>query len=231
MNKFVNGIYEVIIVHINKYLKSFEKDCCPDDCELKNRSEIEIISVPSPEEIFGVIISRDPTVQWPYIYLNSENDIYTRQQILFSSAIPLWLFNKIQVFMRDKIEERDMKFLFDIIFHRTYWTHLHKCQTDINNKISSKFKSKNANRCADRWLPKELQLAIENNAKFIITLGTDVQKWVYKWNKTNGQKIEIIDLPHPSGNNNSIWYRTTTIDQNRINSTEEQIMKLINLRL
>jgi hypothetical protein len=191
---------------LREYFRTINKSNCPQNCEFKSK-DIEPALVPPPSnEILGVIVSRDPTVDWLYKYLKSENDVNTRRKMLFASAIPLSLMTKVAIFMRgDKNFKNNEKCLFDVIFHKVYWTHLHKCFTDTKN---APFKRRNANKCADKWLQGELDLVINNKTKFIIALGNPVKKWVKKWKENEGRdkNIKIINLPHPSGQNNRIWY-------------------------
>ena len=207
-----------------EYLIKINRDKCPPKCEFRQRKDVEFALIPPPDEILGIVISRDPTVSWLYGYLKMENDLNTCRKILFASAIPLVLLTKVLIFMRGRIDENDKKYLFDKTFHKTYWTHLHKCPTDITNKMSIEFKPKNANRCADQWLRKELNLAINNKTKFIIALGNDVQKWVKKWKDKDGKDktIEIINLPHPSGRNRK-WNNK---DDKIISETVERLIGL-----
>lgn len=214
-------------MNITEYLEALSKENCPNDCELKNNRKISIAKVPPTNEILGVIISRDPTVDWLYPYLMGETDDETRHKILFASAIPLLVITKILAFMRGRIGANTEKCLFDTLFHKTYWTHLHKCQTDASGNISTKFKAKNANLCADKWLGEELNFAINEGAKFIIPLGIDAQNWIRKWKTENEIDVDILNLPHPSGQNNGIWYRSEKINKSIIAKTEEQINGLI----
>lgn len=210
-------------MNLSEYLETFDKDDCPANCVLKSNNMLDIVSIPLPDEIAGIIVSSDPTTNWPYRHLKGNKDL------LFASAIPLTLLKQIFIFMQNRIDEDTEKSIFNTIFHKTYWTHLHKCQTDNKNHMSIRFNVKNANRCADNWLDKELSYAINDKTKFIITLGNNVRNWITKWNELKGQGIAIINLPHPSGNNNSIWHRSEKTDQNKINSTDEQINQLIDI--
>ena len=216
-------------MNLNQYLRTFNKNSCPNDCELKSKIKITPATVPPPKKIVGIIISRDPTVDWLYSHLKREDDENILHDVLFASAIPLSVITKIFTFMRKQIDENTEKCLFEMLFHKTYWTHLHKCQTDVTNNISTEFKAKNANKCADKWLAKELQFAITDDTRFIISLGADVRKWVQKWEKENGKGIVLINLPHPSGQNNAIWYRSEKIGKDRISKTEEEIDRLIDI--
>jgi len=222
---------------LREYFNTIHKKDCPRDCELKKKVEMEkdIPLVPPPDKILGIIISRDPTVNWLYTYLKGETDKNTCRKMLFASAIPLSLLTKVLIFMRNKrVNEDEKKSLFDVIFHKTYWTHLHKCFTDASGKKSEKFKKINARLCADKWLEKELKYAIgKNKIKFIIALGKDVQnqvKQIQKINKWKDKDIEIVNLPHPSGQNNAIWYRSPRGKYNhQKKKVEKQIAKLVRL--
>lgn len=187
---------------LKECLDKINKDECPQECEFKQRKDIEIALISPPDEILGIVVSRDPTVRWSHFYRCSKNEPRedNRRKMLFVSAIPYSLFNKIIEFMGEQITDENGKYLFDRIFQKVYWTHLHKCFTD---EKSFKFKPKNANKCADQWLRKELNLAINNKTKLIIALGNDVQKWVKTWKEKDGRDkaIKIINLPHPSGLN------------------------------
>jgi hypothetical protein len=172
------------------YFKNMEKTDCPVGCRLKVKKGIKPVCVPPPEDILGVIISRDPTTDWLYQNLNKEPENY-RRKILFASAIPLSLLTKISIFLREGIVEdgleyqynNDIERLYGVIFEKTYWTHLHKCPTDIKEKVSLKFEKMNATICADTWLEQELGFAIGNSTKFIISLGNEVKRWVDNWKR------------------------------------------------
>jgi hypothetical protein len=220
---------------LREYLKTIHKKGCPRDCELKKKGKIRIALIPPPDRILGIIVSRDPTVDWLYTYLKDETDKNTCRKMLFASAIPLDLLSKVLIFMRNKrVNEDKKKSLFNVIFQKTYWTHLHKCFTDASGKGSVKFKKRNAELCANTWLEKELKCAIEENKiKFIIALGKDVQNRVEEIRKNNKWKdkdAEIINLPHPSGQNNAIWYRSQKGRYNQQRKkVEKQIIKLLKL--
>lgn len=200
------------------------KEYCPPECDFKNK-DIEMAFISPPDEILGIIISRDPTVDWLYECLNTESDKNTRRKILFASAIPLSLITKLLIFMRKDINENEKKCMFKVIFQKSYWTHLHKCPTD-RNRNELKFNNTNAKICADKWLREELNCII-NSKTFIIALGKDVQKFMREW---ENKDIEIVNLPHPSGNNNGIWYRSEKDRYKEIiKKTEEEIKKLIKI--
>ena len=215
---------------LREYLRTIDKNNCPQDCEfIKSKENIGIALVPPPDEILGILISRDPTVRWLKKYRNimeaSEEEFIVRTK-LFETAIPDLLKNRIEKFMGERIDENDKKRLFDIMFQKVYWTHLHKCFTDASGKESLKFQIENANKCADHWLEEELNFAIGNKTKFLIALGKEVQSWVRKWKENEGRdkNMKIINLLHPSGQNNRIWHRSAIKE---IKETDGAIKELI----
>jgi hypothetical protein len=212
---------------LREYLMTINKNDCPPDCEFKSKKNIGIAWVPPPSnKILGVIVSRDPTIDWLYSYLSSEDEENTRRKILFASAIPLSLMTKVAIFMRgDRNFKNNEKCLFDVIFHKIYWTHLHKCFTETKN---APFKGGNATKCADEWLKGELDLVINNKTKFIIALGNHVQRWVKKWKENEGRdrNIKIINLPHPSGQNNRIWYCSKKDEYSELKREIRNLVKL-----
>jgi hypothetical protein len=221
-------------MHLTRYLDEvINKDACPESCDLKGRREIEIVRVPPPDEILGIIVSQDPTVDWLYEYLKNESDENIRRKILFASAIPLSLLTKVLIFMKNMnhIGENDKKCLCDVIFQQTYWTHWHKCLTDVTGEVSSKFKPKNGKECANQWLKEELDSAINNKTRFIIALGNHVQSWFRnEWDQAKNRNIKVINLPHPSGQNNPIWYRSEKDEyKNKIINTQQWIRTLVEL--
>jgi hypothetical protein len=194
---------------LSNYLKDIKESNC-HECGIREISEIVLL--PPPSRISGIIISRDPTVDFLHLYkyLEDKDNDYQRY-MLFAHAIPVSLLVKILIFLKksspkkvtNEIETR----LFDIILTQTYWTHLHKCITDSTNP-SLKYKTPHAQSCANRWLGKELGYAIDNKTKFIITLGNDVQAWIDKYTRNKEISFDILNLPHPSGQNNPLWYRS-----------------------
>jgi len=182
---------------LNEYLEKIKKSDCPQDCEHKFNKVKEIALVPPPDEILGIIVSRDPTVDWLEHHYRKE--MKSRKE-LFDSAIPKQLFERINDFMANDITEEKKKHLYKFINKNIYWTHLHKCFTDKKGKKSIKFKNKNASSCADKWLTEELNIALKDKIRFIIALGNDVQKWICEWREDycKNKNIKIINLPHPS---------------------------------
>lgn len=222
-----------MVTKLNEYLEEkITKDRCPLECEFQSK-EIEIAKVPAPEEIFGILISRDPTVKWLdkgyrrawEIYKEQSNAENLRNE-LFKTAIPEGLKDQIRKFMEGTSESARLRYLFTIIDTKVYWTHLHKCFTD-----GIKYKCINSTRCADKWLKEELRLAmINNNIKFIIALGNDVREWLEDWKINNKIDGKFINLLHPSGNNNRYWSRSKKNKyRKKIEETEEQIKRLVSL--
>jgi hypothetical protein len=214
-------------MNLEKFLGENKKDRCTG-CRFKLKKEPAL--VPPPDEIVGIIISQDPTVRWMpfYKYLKNEPQKDIRRKMLFASAISLTLINRILEF-RKGIGQNTERRLFDVIFEKTYWTHLHKCFTD-KSKEELDYKTKNAKACADNWLDDELGYAIGNKTRFIIALGKDVGKWLEKRENKWEHKVKIIYLPHPSGQNNPIWYRSKNKKYHKkIEQTDKQIKTLLSL--
>ncbi|MDI6708226.1 MAG: uracil-DNA glycosylase family protein, partial [Candidatus Thermoplasmatota archaeon] len=202
------------------------KSDCPKECAFKNK-KTEPVLIPQPEEIIGIIVSRDPTVDWLYKYLKDEDEKNASRKLLFASAIPLSLLTKIAIFMRKALAHEDMKCLFNTIFEKVYWTHMHKCCTDSKNK-ELEFKRGNAKACADKWLDKELEKIVTNhNIKFILGLGKHVEAWIEGWYGKKNKDVLIVNLPHPSGQTNAIWYRRK--ESYSYEEREKQIENLIEL--
>jgi hypothetical protein len=187
---------------LKEFLSKIEKENCPPECEFSCRNDIEIARVLPPDEVLGILVSQDPTISWLHFYknVNNEPQEHSRRQMLFASAIPKSLFNRIIEFMDKRINGEDEKHLFNILFKKVYWTHLHKCFTDGKGTRSIKFKPSNAKECAEKWLAEELNIAINDKIKFIIALGNNVHGWLKKQNITNrNREVKIIKLPHPGG--------------------------------
>lgn len=176
--------------------------------------------VPTPDEISGIIISRDPTDRW----LPKYEEYQGNREKLFE-AIPEFLLKRIIEFMGNSFTEKNKNDLSSTILQNTYWTHLHKCFTGDPKNGFTEFKPANATKCADCWLTKELDLIIKNNKpEFVLTLGTHARDWVKEWRESRETKIEIINLIHPSSQNNMIWTRSA---ERIIKETEESIRELM----
>lgn len=218
---------------LKEYLKTIKKIKCPQKCKFKTKGG-KIAKVPPPKKILGVVISQDPTLRWWHLYKYfSENEPQEdiRRKILFASAIPILLIYRVLEFMKKPISNKDEKNLFNMIFRNVYWTHLHKCFTDASEKKSLKFNPKNAELCANKWLKEELNIAINDNIKFIIALGNDVQKWTCEWREDycKNKNIKIIYLPHPSPANVGRYLSWHPKEPKNREKIEEQINCLLKL--
>ncbi len=216
---------------INDYINNINIDICPEKCEFVVTGKSKAIAhvIPPINDILGIIISRDPTIAWLSKYkeaMSRPEDL--RRKILFDTAIPAQLIQKIKTFMKDKISDEKSICLSEMIYKRVYWTHLHKCFTD-KGRESIPFKKKNAKECANRWLIDELDIAIDEQTKFIIALGIEVKEWISDWrgdyNKLNN--IDIIYLPHPSPANvgkGFSWYPSKSIDRDKLEKRVERLI-------
>lgn len=225
----------------HKAIRSSFPDSCPDGCTLRDRErDIEyhrrIVLVPPPDRFIGVIISRDPTVQWAAFYKHAQRMHKEQaQEFLHTSAIPFHLYFRISQFCESDpeihYEEEKWDGLYTLLFQKTYWTHFHKCLTMPNSEFS--FRASNARLCANQWLRKELDEVNRNSneVKFVVTLGNDLFYWLDKnrqslLSKKNPAEIELIRFFHTSGFNNAIWSGSTK-NKNQIRITREAIRALL----
>jgi hypothetical protein len=214
------------LMNIKEYLETMKKDGCPNDCDFKKKGEIEISKVPPPDEVLGIIISRDPTTDWFSDYRENQEN----RKTLFETAIPGQLIKRIE--KNEKFTKEDVSFLREFLDQYVYWTHLHKCFTDKSRKTSIEFKPKNANKCADNWLGEELNVAINDKTKFIIALGKNVQQWICEWREDycRNKDIKIFYLPHPSSANvgrYSSWHPKESKNKVRIEKRINSLFQLI----
>jgi len=205
-------------MNLGKYVQSISKAKC-NDCKFNTNKELKrrpIIIIPSPNTLQVMLISRDPTIDFIPIYEYSERySSDERRRILFASAIPYSLIVQIIRFLRR--ENHNLKGINNLfkIFEVAYWTHLHKCPTDGENKFTKE--------CANRWLKKEIDIAKEEGIKAIICLGKDVKDWIDK--NIGGANIERIYLPHPSGAN-AKWYTKNTDEKCNIKKNIEKLVEI-----
>lgn len=211
-----------------------KSDVCPDGCEFKGLADTPLVWVPPPQKhpFIGFIISRDPTTEFiPYYTDAKSKSLSSWRELLFNSnAIPRWTYRRIEVFnqkyMHGALSEEELINFRDTLFHSVYWTHLHKCCTDKRVEASLKFKPKNANYCADRWLRSEIKSATSDNVRFIITLGKDVERWFESRGNEllEDQTIRLYHLPHPSRANMASWYPKNEQARRKL---EEKIRNLV----
>ena len=94
---------------INK--KYFSKINCPKKCEFKNGTK-GICFIPLPSKTFFILISRDPTINWYKNYYSKYNQI---REVLFHSAIPQWLIERISNFVPlNKKEKEQLSYIINL---------------------------------------------------------------------------------------------------------------------
>ncbi|OFV68787.1 MAG: uracil DNA glycosylase superfamily protein [Candidatus Syntrophoarchaeum caldarius] len=214
-------------MNLIEYLKKINKEECPEECIFKQKSP-KVAIIPPPNEILGIIVSRDPTFDWIKNYeeawkeYNETVNVENLRKKLFE-AIPKSLIERITTY-KDKLNstEEDIVCLHKMIYKNVYWTHLHKCFTNKRDK-EYEFDNKNAIICGERWLAKELEIATNTKTKFIIALGRDVQRFVCEWREDycENRDIKIIYLPHPSpANVGKYWSWCPKEERNKVRLTK-----------
>lgn len=194
----------------------YDKGECPEECEFKHKEKVPIVGVipPQPNKLLGMIISRDPITAFkkPYLTARSGELVKWHDKLMTADAPPQWFISKIKNFdekYMDNIHSNDLKLLEQIIANNVYWTHLHKCCTDKNDRKleAVHFKHKNGELCANKWLMDEIKEAKGLGLKFIICLGKDVELFIEPREIPFIEPaIKIFYFPHPSGANNGEWY-------------------------
>lgn len=211
---------------ISEYLNNIEKSKCPNNCEFKNEN-LPIIKIPPPKNPKILLISRDPTVAFIPIYEHFQAyEEERRRRMLFTSAIPLSLIVQITKFLRKGNEDtkENKKALFKL-YDVSYWTHLHKCPTDLGNNPFIRGGWKKAIICANKWLKEEIA-TFAKETQLIVCLGRHVEKWV------NENKIENIYLPHPSPRNNAVYSRMSeNVDEKEIEKNIYRLLKVLKDKL
>ena len=215
-----------------------------EGCQLYNQVISHRICIPPPaDNIRGCLISRDPTEEFlvpleNYMRLSSD-----KKKILSFNAPPLWLCNKIRVFMNFPENSPEMNKLRQFLDHQCYWTHLHKCPTCKTGKTLDQdqreiraseyfppFRYSTAKSCATRWFEFEFD-KYDLKDKVVITCGRDVEKFFSQWSKQHlsENNINVINLPHPSGANcGKGWsWNKNTNHQERITDEINRLLKLI----
>ncbi len=220
--------------HFEDCRKMNKKDSCPDECEFKDMLEIPAVWVPPPQkhQFIGIIISRDPTTAFiPFYNEAKEMDFRKWREHLFATnAIPRWVCKKVEKFsseyMAVPLSNEELENFRKTLYNSVYWTHLHKCCTDKHKEQSLNFRWKNALYCSDRWLKPEIESALREDIRFIITLGKDVERWFDDtgYEILSGRNITVYNLPHPSGANNGSWFSK---DKKKRKVLEEKIRELV----
>lgn len=173
---------------LEKFLNNLKKEKCDDNCPFKLKNDRPIIKIPPPKKPLMMIISNDPTVNFIPLFKQSENyNQETQRLMLFSGAIPQRFLLRINQFLVKTNSEYSIEDFFKL-FDIAYWTHFNKCPTDAQNTFK--------NYCANNWLEAEINEAISNGVKVIITLGRQVENWI---KGKIAENIEIINFYHPSG--------------------------------
>jgi hypothetical protein len=206
-----------------------KKEKCPTDCPFKNRVNLKPAVVPPPDDIEAVIVSSDPTTGWlpTYLYATQWFDEPTRRRVLYASAIPGQLIARISEFLdwdlTDQTDQARCTKLSSFIYEKTYWTHRHKCHTDVGDD-AYKFKKGIAQECAATWLKDEIDGC--ESIKFIVALSGLRQDWFdrtgLKENLIQVPKdIEVIKLYHTSPRNRRLWCGEKKADE-RIDRLKKQ---------
>ena len=215
----------------------FQKDRCPDRCPLKAYNRMPIVGIPLPQwprKLFGVLVSRDPATAFIPLYLAARECLIDdwRHTLMFADAPPQWLIGQIATFDRKHmggVHALEIPRLRDIMLEDVYWTHLHKCCTDKKGKEAPPFNYSNAELCGNQWLKRELTDAIALRARFVLCLGSDVERFVSAWDSPEKERIKILYLPHPSGAAVGAWNPKDRVKRERIASTIDELFNIINI--
>lgn len=215
-----------------------QKPSCPQNCDFKLRSDIPIVGIPELQKqhpLLGVIISRDPTTAFiePYMEARNKTPEGWHNQLMTSKAPPQWLIGQISTFDRKYLDNQyttEIERLKEVMENNVYWTHIHKCCTDKQSIVAPRFKTKNAELCADKWLKDELSDAIGQGAKFVICVGKDAKSWVEEWKTDSEAKsVQVFYLPHPSGAANGAWNPKDKAKMTALKSAITGLLTSINL--
>jgi hypothetical protein len=224
---------------LEDYINSIKLVNCPSDCPFQKRRTklgIQPALVPPPsKKITGVIVSRDPTLEWLCVYRHAMNlkEANSKRLMLYTSAIPNMLCGRIKQFTQKDCTNDYWEKLYSLIYDETYWTHFNKCYTITGNQKFG-FNRQTAKICANNWLNTELKIAVEMGAEFIIVLGRDAQAWIDK-NMSKQINEKAFKLIHPSGQNNAIWAQRKARNekyqerrQKLIDETHKSIVEILN---
>ena len=184
----------------------YRKDRCPRECPSAALHSVPIVGIPLPQwphKLAGVLVSRDPTTAFIAPYLAARRGLINewRSALMRADAPPQWLVQQIAAFDRkhmDGAHDREIEKLSDVMAENVYWTHLHKCSTDKAGSAACPFKYENAVLCGECWLKREIAEAIPLGAKFVLGLGSDVERFFSNWEGPEKERIKFLFLPYPS---------------------------------
>ena len=213
----------------------FRKDRCPDECRFKTLNSIPIVGVPLPQwprRLQGVLVSRDPTIAFIEPYLNARDNLIEgwRHSLMAADAPPQWLVARVAEFDRKYMDGRHafhLKKLGKVLEDNVYWTHLHKCCTDKAGKEAFPFSYENAYICGSCWLSRELSDAVALGAKFVLCLGTDVERFMYGREAPEKEQVTVLCLPHPSGAAMGAWNPKNSMRRERIADTIDELFRVV----
>lgn len=218
------------------------KSECPIECVLREKwISIPAVAIPYPKKIRAVIVSRDPPLPWRVDYdraFSLDND-HERIRHELHEAIPGLLARRIESFI--DVEEENNHFIVNrqlkikklrtLLIDHSYWTHFHKCFTDVTQKESAKFKVENGKLCANRWLNQELDSLNYDEMECLICLGDQVSSWICQWKEDFCKKkeIKVFYLPHPSPANVGVGFSWKTKRSPEKEILRSRVTKLIDL--
>ena len=214
-----------------------EKSLCPDDCPLKARRDIPIVGIPLPPwptKIAGVLVSRDPPSSFLKTYTVAREGLTDEWRILlmsFVNAPPQWLIWRISIFdrkYRESAHEAGIENLTNVIDNNVYWTHLHKCFTDKKGEEAPVFDYANAERCGNMWLRQEILDAVKLGAKFVLCLGSDVERYVATWDTPLKEQVKVLYLPYPSPLSMGAWNPKDPEKLEKIAGTIDELFRIVN---
>jgi len=169
-----------------------------DNCELNDRWPLpHPICMSPPENIQGILISRDPTSAFIEPYRTQKKN----EGLFQFNAPPKWLCCRIQSFMKYSINSPELEKIRNFLNWNCYWTHFHKCPT-IKGVKNLQFSYKHGKMCADQWFDNECT-TYDLNGKILILLGQDLKKYFRECKEDHQifRNNHVICLPHPSSAN------------------------------
>jgi len=214
----------------------YQKDRCPSACPFKALHDVPIVGIPTPQwphRLAGVLVSRDPAVAFIAPYLAARRGLINewRSALMLADAPPQWLVRQIAAFDRRHMagaHGHEIEKLCDLMADNVYWTHLHKCCTDKTGKAAGPFKYENAALCSDYWLKREIAEAIAQGAKFVLCLGSDVERFFTNWESPEKERIKFLFLPYPAAAVSGAWNPKNPLKKKRIADTIDGLFNVIN---